>query len=155
MGSKNLQRSTASPDLKRFWEVVRIMREVLPLSVVGLDLPIWVRLKPEVSGGHMGITRVGKRRGKQAVIIEMRRDLVEKDTSMAMLLLAHEWAHALTIDEEEPHSLRWGKMLSVVWRTMTGEITDEEDGASGDAVGDGVICVPSEEPTEVPDSDRG
>ena len=103
----------------------------------------------------MGITRVGKRRGKQAVIIEMRRDLVEKDTSMAMLLLAHEWAHALTIDEEEPHSLRWGKMLSVVWRTMTGEITDEEDGASGDAVGDGILCVPSEEPTEVPDSDRG
>ena len=103
----------------------------------------------------MGITRVGKRQGKQAVIIEMRRDLVEKDASMAMLLLAHEWAHALTIDEEEPHSMRWGKMLSVVWRTMTGEITDEADGSSGDAVGYGVLCVPREEPAEVPDGDRG
>ena len=151
----NSRKSTASPELKKFWEVVRVMRAVLPMDVVGIDLPIWVRLKPEVSGGHMGITRVGKHRGNQAVIIEMRRDLVEKNVALAMLLLAHEWAHALTIDEEEPHSLRWGKMLSVVWRTMTGEITDEADGSSGDAVGDGVLCVPCEEPAEVPNGYRG
>ena len=148
------RRSTTSPDLKPFWAVVRGLRRAIPPKMVGINLPIWVRLKREIRGGHMGICRVTEHRGKEALVIELDRNLVEKNPSMAMLLLAHEWAHALTAEEEEHHSLRWGKMLSIGWRIMTGEITDEEDGASGDAVGDGILCVPSEEPAEVSDGDR-
>jgi len=95
--------------------------------MVGLDLPVYLVLMSRPPGGHMGAARVGLRQGKPAIIIELDKGCVERDTDMAMLLLAHEYAHALTITEEEGHSMLWGHMYSIVWKILAGEDMDNED----------------------------
>jgi hypothetical protein len=56
-------------------------------------------------------------------LIRLSADVVEQQPDAVWMLLAHEWAHALTWDNSvHNHGDAWGMALAKAWRVITHEL---------------------------------
>ncbi len=56
--------------------------------------------------------------------IRLSAEIVDKQPDAVWMLLAHEWAHALTWDNcTHNHGQAWGMALAKAWRIISGEIS--------------------------------
>lgn len=58
---------------------------------------------------------------RKRYLIRLSRHLVDSYPDAVPLLLAHEWAHALSWGERADHGKRWGMAFAFVWRLLVEE----------------------------------
>ena len=60
---------------------------------------------------------------KDRYLIRLCADVVDQQPDAVWMLLAHEWAHALTWHHSDKnHGDSWGVALAKTWRIITGEL---------------------------------
>lgn len=66
---------------------------------------------------------------KDHYLIRIRRDLIVRAPDAFYLVLAHEWAHALSWSySDEDHSAVWGVAYSRCWRIIANEVNPGDIG---------------------------
>ena len=108
--------------MDKFWDTVRYLRKHMGPHILGLEIPIHVRLIPNLQ--HcLGSTRVVDGKKGPRFLIELDQTSVSHAPGLAVLLLTHEWAHALTwhLEEELDHGQKWSDMYGIIWRFLVGE----------------------------------
>lgn len=82
------------------------------------ELPVKVHIVRNMPKDRLGDCA----RHKGYYIIRLCADVVDRQPDAVWMLLAHEWAHALTWNHSDKHhGDSWGVALARTWRIITGE----------------------------------
>jgi predicted metal-dependent hydrolase len=101
---------------KAIRQVTAALRELAPPED---GLKVRVHISRAVPSDRMGDCA----KHKDYYLIRLCATVVETQPDAVWMLLAHEWAHALTWNHScKMHGDTWGIALAKVWRIITGEI---------------------------------
>lgn len=117
-GERKQVDKTRNEDRRRFFKVVRLLRLFVPPKD-GRGVRVSITDMPDDLLGDC-------LKRKSNYLIRLNKAFVHhggKLHSVTFMLLAHEWAHAVTWDDcSFDHDDNWGIAMARCWRVITGEI---------------------------------
>ena len=104
--------------------VSRLQKDFKPvLDSVGPGVPVRLDLVEDMSGelGSTSLVMAGNKASHFLICLDLKT--VAKSPDLAIMLLAHEWGHALAwgCNEELAHGDKWACLHAMVWRYLNNE----------------------------------
>ena len=105
---------------RRFWGTVKNL-----ISLCPTDRPVIVKLARSMETECLGDCS----QNPKNYYIRLNQSVFDVSKATIYLVLAHEWAHAMSWNESgRDHDGEWGKSLAKCWRVITNEESEVNNG---------------------------